>query len=109
MGDIASTSRGLPHKPDNKLLADVLIWMDKRLNKFMEQILSTIDLNFGELRNDIIKDLREKYSIFENKVAKINAMVTILENISSALKTKLRRHENYPVSSELRINNIAFT
>lgn len=92
--------------------------MDKRFEKFTEQILHTIDTKFREFKEDLLRDMREKYKTLETELFAINERVTNLESTTceiesmkeeiKILKRKIKQQENYPVSSEIRINEIPF-
>ena len=64
-------------------------------------------------------DLPEKFSITENRLSNITERITVLENKAveadrmheelSNPKIKLRQQENYPISFELRVNEIPYS
>ena len=93
----------------------ILNCMDKRFEKFAEQIQRTIDAKFQEFKVDLLNDLREKYKFIEEKLLTLNERVITLEKNNgdmqeeiNILKTKLKVHENHHVSSELRISGIPY-
>ena len=73
--------------------------------------MNTIDQKFRGFKEDLVKDLREKYKTLRNKFVEINKRITIIESKSvemESLCVEKRQQENYPVSSQLRMNEISF-